>query len=340
MNGARRKAPVVPPGCSFVPVRAPAQKSVNTLPCPLPAGSRLRHPCGIPFESPKRKSRLAAAFSGSWQEPAQQLLLDGRGSGLGSVDRSASGSLGGIASSLGSVNRSAGSRSSGSSSRSGSSSSARCSSDSAGSSGSSSVSGRSSSRSRCRGSGGSRCRGRSGFFLLAASGKSGGSDQGGQDERLVHDEFPLIGQNEGDSGKLSQQLRAAANERRHYRQSTQPEIIASLTQFWQTLRQLPVAPTRPEQSHFPNRVTSPGCGWENQGRTAAELPAAFRARGVAAGGHLRRRPDYCPDPVAASSSPPTRSRWGTPSGPDWRNAGNPGYGPTAAASSRGGRNGD
>lgn len=250
-------------------------------------------PAAFLSKAQKEKSRLAAAFSGSWQAPAQQLLLDGRGSGLGSVDRSASGSLGGIASSLGSVNRSAGSRSSGSSSRSG---------------GSSSVSGRSSSRSRCRGSGGSRCRGRSGFFLLAASGKSGGSDQGGQDERLVHDEFPLVGQNEGDSGKLSQQLRAAANERRHYRQSTQPEIIASLTQFWQTLRQLPVAPTRPEQSHFPNRVTSPGCGWENQARTAAGLPVAFRARGGAAGGHRRRRPDYCPDPVAASSSPPTRSR--------------------------------
>jgi hypothetical protein len=158
-------------------------------------------PAAFLSKDQKEKSRLAAAFSGSWQEPAQQLLLDGRGSGLGSVDRSASGSLGGIASSLGRVNRSAGSRGSGSSSRSGSSSSARCSSDSAGSGGSSSVSGRSSSRSRCRGSGGSRCRGRSGFFLLAASGKSGGSDQGGQDERLVHDEFPLIGQNEGGIGK-------------------------------------------------------------------------------------------------------------------------------------------
>ena len=163
---------------------------------------------GFLSKTRKEKSRLAAAFSGSWQEPAQQLLLDGRGSGLGCV------------------NRSAGSRSSGSSSRSGSSSSARCSSDSAGSGGSSSVSGRSSSRSRCRGSGGSRCRGRSGFFLLAAGGESSSGDEGGQDERLVHFGFPWV--RESGIWKLSTRSRRPGRPRESTRAlSAQPHIIAS-----------------------------------------------------------------------------------------------------------------
>ena len=94
---------------------------------------------------------------------------------------SRSGTSGSVGSSLGSVCRSSGSRSVGGRGS---------------SSGGSSVGG-SSSRSGCGlrcGCGSShRSRCRSGFFLLATGGESSSSDQGGQNERLVHFKVPKGG---------------------------------------------------------------------------------------------------------------------------------------------------